>query len=130
MAPFGKKRRKTGSKSFGKFIRSLKTAVWYSNFDLHLPLLSSQRVDDFVRHHAFLKAYPLAEESVVRNVSNWFKNNPGAILGQETAFIEHTEVLVCIIPKIKTPLRRALERLNRIHAEPTVSSKATAWFAI
>jgi hypothetical protein len=63
-----------------------------------------------VIQHSNLRSRPRVPEKDVASLSNWFHNHQNAILDEETQFISHRKDLIALVPKVKTPLRRLLER--------------------
>lgn len=61
---------------------------------------------------------PTSDERDVENLENWFVANPGAINLPECSFIEKTDDLMSIVPKSKSPLRRALEKVSDFDLSP------------
>ncbi|MCJ1350419.1 MAG: hypothetical protein MMC33_000400 [Icmadophila ericetorum] len=57
-----------------------------------------------------LRERPKAGKKEIENIENWFWGNPGAILEEESNYIKHSDDLMTIVPKEKSPLRRVLER--------------------
>ncbi|KAF1959968.1 hypothetical protein CC80DRAFT_406147 [Byssothecium circinans] len=49
----------------------------------------------------------------VQSLENWLRNTQNAILDEEQAYVKHTHDLVPLVPKVRTPLRRLLERSSR-----------------
>lgn len=78
------------------------------------------RVDEFVALHAELKTKPNALPRQIANLKNWHINNDNAILEQERAYLDQAEDLTTIVPVVKTPLRRYMEK--------TEWFKTTRWF--
>ena len=71
-------------------------------------------IDRFVLDHSELKARPDASKHQIRNVRNWMSNNNKAIQDEETGFIRKEGDLMAFVPKVKTPLRRFIERFDFI----------------
>jgi hypothetical protein len=69
--------------------------------------------NELVLQHSDLRKRPSVAKKDRTSLANWFSNNPDAILPEETEFINHPQDLFAIVPKAKTPLRRALERSSR-----------------
>ncbi|KAF6829740.1 hypothetical protein CMUS01_08026 [Colletotrichum musicola] len=61
---------------------------------------------------------PTSDGRDVENLENWFLANPGAINPPESSFIEKTADLMSIVPKVKSPLRRAQERVSNFDLSP------------
>ncbi|KAL8922483.1 MAG: hypothetical protein Q9172_003548 [Xanthocarpia lactea] len=68
----------------------------------------------FVLDHSKLKARPDATKRQISNVKNWLGNNNGPIRPQEVSFIEEEGDLMPMVPRIKPPLRRFLDRFDMI----------------
>lgn len=69
--------------------------------------------NELVLQHSDLRRRPPVAKKDRTSLANWFSNNPDAILADETEFINHPQDLFAIVPKVETPLRRALERSSR-----------------
>lgn len=69
--------------------------------------------NELVLQHSELRRRPSVPRKDRISLANWFSNNPDAILPEETEFINHPQDLFAMVPKAKTPLRRALERSSR-----------------
>ena len=69
--------------------------------------------NELVLQHSDLRKRPSVPRKDRTSLANWFSNNPDAILPEETEFIGHARDLFAMVPKVKTPLRCALERSSR-----------------
>jgi len=69
--------------------------------------------NELVLQHSELRKRPPVTKKDRTSLKNWFANNPTAILPKETEFVTHLRDLFAMVPKAKTPLRRALERSSR-----------------
>ncbi|MCJ1432761.1 hypothetical protein MMC27_002118 [Xylographa pallens] len=74
-----------------------------------------ERYNQFILNHAQMKARPDATKHQVNNVKAWLFNNEHAIREDEASFIEAEGDLVPVVPKIKVPLRRLIERSDFMH---------------
>ncbi|MCJ1248357.1 hypothetical protein MMC30_005574 [Trapelia coarctata] len=81
--------------------------------------------NEFVLLHSQVKERPPAHRQEIQNIDNWFYSNPGAICDPETDYINHTDDLITIIPKTKTPLRRGLERFQSFQLSSLFSTTPT-----
>ena len=61
---------------------------------------------------------PQAENREVENLDNWFYANPGAINANEAGFIQERDDLISVVTKLKSPLRRGLEKITSIELSP------------
>ncbi|KAK2058304.1 hypothetical protein LY76DRAFT_545012 [Colletotrichum caudatum] len=84
--------------------------------------------DEHVLRCSQLCSLPKAEGRDIESIENWFLANPGAIGQSESSFISHKEDLVSIVPKIKSPLRRALERVSGFDLSPLFSMRPSGDF--
>lgn len=78
------------------------------------------RVDKFVALHAELKTKPNALPRQIANLKTWHSNYDKAILDEERAYLNQDEDLITIVPIVKTPLRRYMEK--------TKWFRTTHWF--
>ena len=70
-----------------------------------IPLL-----ERFILDHSALKARPDANAFQIRNVKTWLKNSNNPIAKEEVRYIDKEGDLMPMVPKIKTPLRRIMDR--------------------
>lgn len=57
-----------------------------------------------------LRKYPQAPKRDVKSVNNWhFNHDYRAIDEDEQKYLKHTEDLICLVQKDKTPLRKAMD---------------------
>jgi hypothetical protein len=75
-------------------------------------ILLTTRSDKFVLDHSALKERPLAAGHDIRNVENWLRTYDSAIDSEESSFIKQKDDLTNLVPKARTPLRRALEKVE------------------
>jgi len=68
--------------------------------------------NDFITSYSTLRSRPPAQDHEISNVINWFYRYPVAIFDRETEYVNHTDDLMSIVPKIRTPLRGALEKIR------------------
>ncbi|KAI9867436.1 MAG: hypothetical protein M1813_008994 [Trichoglossum hirsutum] len=68
--------------------------------------------NDFIASYSTLRSRPPANPHEITNVKNWFYRYPAAILDSEAEYVNHTDDLMSIVPKIKTPLRSVLENIR------------------
>jgi hypothetical protein len=67
-----------------------------------------------VLQYAELKKYPTAPPQDVQSLLNWHRNhNSCAIAEEERNYLIHVHDLFSLAPKVKTPLRRLLEKSRR-----------------
>lgn len=62
--------------------------------------------------HSKLKSCPNATDFQIKNVRTWLNNSNGAIHEDETKFIESDGDLIPVVPKLKTPLHRFIDRFE------------------
>ncbi|MCJ1475852.1 hypothetical protein MMC13_004516 [Lambiella insularis] len=74
-----------------------------------------ERYNQFILNHAQMKARPDATKHQVGNVKAWLFNNENAIREDEAAFIEAEGDLVPVVPRVKVPLRRLIEKSDFMH---------------
>jgi hypothetical protein len=80
-----------------------------------LPLSDSDNIsaDNFISSYSPILNRPPVRPLDIQSVRNWlFFNHPSAISTTESAFITHTDDLVAVQPKSKSPVRLFLERSN------------------
>jgi hypothetical protein len=84
----------------------------------HYPLqLSSyfadcEDADEFLAAYMEFRARPRAQSHEICNIKNWHQEYEGAIEKEEANYIDNTDDLISIVPKVKTPLRRLLEKMS------------------
>lgn len=66
--------------------------------------------DKTVLQHGQMRAKPTVPEKDIRSVQMWQHNHKNAILREETDYLQHTSDLFSIVPKLRSPLRRLIER--------------------
>lgn len=81
------------------------------------------RVDQFVVLHAELRSRPSVQKRQIQNIKNWHRRNPNAILPEEKDYINEEEDLMTIVPCLKTPLQRVLERTEWFSTSSCFRSK-------
>lgn len=68
-------------------------------------------IDEFVLQQAEIKKHPTASSQDVKSLQIWHWNHQNrAIDKAEHAYLNHSRDLFSVVPKVKTPLRRLLER--------------------
>lgn len=72
----------------------------------------TKATERFLLDHSRLKSCPNASEFQIRNVRNWFEASNGAIEAKERKFIDVDGDLIPIVPKLKTPLHRFIDRFE------------------
>ena len=72
--------------------------------------LANAHSERFILDHSALKARPDANEFQIQNVKTWMKNNKGSITAGEAKFITREGDLMPMVPKVKSPLRRFIDR--------------------
>ena len=77
---------------------------------LRLKHYTDPRLERFILDHSALKARPDANAFQIRNVKTWLKNNNHPIMKEEVRYIDKEGDLMPVVPKIKTPLRRFMDR--------------------
>lgn len=66
-----------------------------------------------------LRKYPRAPERDVKSINNWhFNHDYGAIDKDEQQYLEHTDDLICVVQKEKTPLRKVIDNSLRLRTLP------------
>lgn len=66
-----------------------------------------------------LRKYPQAPKRNVKSIKNWhFNHDYRAIDGDEQKYLEHTDDLICVVQKDKTPLRKAIDNSLRLRTLP------------
>ncbi|KAI4257779.1 MAG: hypothetical protein L6R42_005457, partial [Xanthoria sp. 1 TBL-2021] len=68
----------------------------------------------FVLDHSKLKARPDATKSQISNVKTWLDNTNHPIRPDEVSFIQKEGDLMPMVPRVKPPLRRFLDRFDII----------------
>jgi hypothetical protein len=72
-----------------------------------------QNPDELLIQHSALRSRPPVHKRYMRSIANWFFNQDGAILAEETAYIDKPNDLIQLVPKSRTPLRGLLEKSSR-----------------
>lgn len=75
---------------------------------------SDKALERFLLDHSQLKARSDATDFQICNVKNWLDSSNGAIKDEEAAFIEQEGDLIAIVPRVKTPLRRFIDKFPSI----------------
>lgn len=70
-------------------------------------------LDELVLQCSQIRSRPKVAKKNITSVSTWHYNNQNAILDKEVAYIEHSNDLFSMVPKIKSSLRAFLERSRR-----------------
>ena len=73
--------------------------------------------------HAALRSRPPVHKRYIRSITNWFFNQDGAILPEETSYIEKPDDLIQLVPKARTPLRGLLEKSSRFRLSKLWATK-------
>ncbi|KAI4259717.1 MAG: hypothetical protein L6R42_004448, partial [Xanthoria sp. 1 TBL-2021] len=94
------------------------------SFNLDLSIARQRAMDElvgrldqyqrFVLDHSKLKARPDATKRQISNVKNWLHNTNQPILQDEVSFIDEDGDLMPMVPRVKPPLRRFLDRFDII----------------
>jgi hypothetical protein len=72
--------------------------------------------DSFILQQSELKKYPRAKDQDIKSLENWHWNhNNCAIDPEEQKYLSYKHDLFSLVPRVKTPLRRFLDRF-RIHS--------------
>jgi len=72
--------------------------------------------DSFILQQSELKKYPCAKDQDIKSLENWHWNhNNCAIDPEEQKYLSYKHDLFSLVPRVKTPLRRFLDRF-RIHS--------------
>lgn len=66
--------------------------------------------NELVIQHSELRKRPRVADKDRNNLVNWFYNHGNAIATEESEYIQHSDDLFAIVPKLKTPLRRFMEK--------------------
>ena len=69
-------------------------------------------LERFILDHSELKARPDANKFQIDNIKSWLENSNGPITQAEVKFINKEGDLMPLVPKVKSPLRRVLDRYN------------------
>jgi hypothetical protein len=96
-----------------QLISNLWTSCFLS-FQLSIPSISDNRLTDtFISSYSPILNRPPVRLLDIQSVRNWlFHNHPSAISAAESSFITHTDDLMAVQPKSKSPVRLFLERSN------------------
>lgn len=70
-------------------------------------------IDKLVLQHSQMRARPKVPKKDICSLENWFSNKKGAILPEETEYINHTSDLFSLVTTPKSPLRSLLEHSSR-----------------
>ncbi|KAK7755882.1 hypothetical protein SLS62_002169 [Diatrype stigma] len=80
---------------------------------------SLSRYNELVLQQSKLRKYPQAPKRDVKSINNWhFNHDYRAIDGDEQKYLEHTDDLICVVQKDKTPLRKAIDNSLRLRTLP------------
>ncbi|KAL8929513.1 MAG: hypothetical protein Q9208_001182 [Pyrenodesmia sp. 3 TL-2023] len=66
----------------------------------------------FVLDHSQIKARPRAEKKQISYIKNWLENNNHPIREQEVSFVHHGGDLMPMVPRVKPPLRRWIDKFD------------------
>jgi hypothetical protein len=69
--------------------------------------------DNFIIQLQQLRTSPPVPAREIHNIRNWFFNHPNAIFSKEQDYINHTNDLMSVVCKPKTPIRLVLENSIR-----------------
>lgn len=75
---------------------------------------SDTPLESYVINQSQLKARSDATEFQIRNVKNWLHNNNNPIDWEEANFIQQEGDLIPVVPRVKTPLRRFVDKFPSI----------------
>ncbi|RDL33932.1 Uncharacterized protein BP5553_08300 [Venustampulla echinocandica] len=77
------------------------------------------KYNEFILQQIEFKKYPQPFRQDLKSLRNWHHNHDNvAIATDEQAYLTHTQDLISVIPKEKTPLRRLLERSRKFRILP------------
>ncbi|KAF4628645.1 hypothetical protein G7Y89_g9509 [Cudoniella acicularis] len=83
------------------------------------------KYNEFILQQTELKKYPQPFRQDLKSLRNWHHNHDNvAIATDEQAYLTHTQDLISVVPKEKTPLRRFLERSRKFRILPLWMQKA------
>ncbi|KAL8696381.1 MAG: hypothetical protein Q9201_007686 [Fulgogasparrea decipioides] len=71
-----------------------------------------ERYQRFLLDHSALKARSKATDSQIKYVKNWLNNTNGPIRPEEASFIQKEGDLIPLVPRLKPPLRRLIDRFG------------------
>jgi hypothetical protein len=75
--------------------------------------------DTFILQQAELKKFPRASALDVKSLMNWhYNHNDCAIAQEEQKYLTQTHDLFSLVPRVKTPLRRLLDRWRKFRVHP------------
>lgn len=72
--------------------------------------------DDLVNQYAQIRLMQKAPQKDINSISRWLENHPNAILDAEASYITRRDDLVRVTRRIKSPLRKFLERSSRFRS--------------
>ncbi|MCJ1457774.1 hypothetical protein MMC28_008143 [Mycoblastus sanguinarius] len=83
-----------------------------------------EKYQRFVLDHTQMKASPEATQFQISNVKRWLSNaNDNAIHEDEVGFLSREGDLIPVVPQVKTPLRRFIDKFNKIRLLPFFRDK-------
>jgi hypothetical protein len=75
--------------------------------------------DTFILQQAEVKKFPRAAEQDVKSLTIWQYNHNGcAIAEEEQQYLTQTHDLFNLVPRVKTPLRKLLDKSRKFRAHP------------
>jgi len=111
--------------------------LYFLSFQLSVPSISNNGLTDtFVSSYSPILSRPPVRHLDIQSVRNWlFDNHPSAISTAESSFITHTDDLMAVAPKSKSPVRFFLERsdyfrttfFKRTPSDPLVIEPENYW---
>ena len=67
-------------------------------------------LERFILDHSALKARPDANNFQIKNIKTWLENHNNPVTKAEIKFINKEGDLMPMVPKLKSPLRRFIDR--------------------
>ena len=97
---------------------------WLKAKQRQVKLLTNLVSERFVLDHTQMKASPEATQFQISNVKRWLSNaNDNAIHEDEVGFLSREGDLIPVVPQVKTPLRRFIDKFNKIRLLPFFRDK-------
>jgi hypothetical protein len=97
-----------------------KALLEYSKFqELWIDSSSFVFEDTFILQQAEVKNFPRASAVDVESLMNWhYNHNDCAIAEEEQKYLTQVHDLLSLVPRVKTPLRRLLDRWKKFRVHP------------
>lgn len=87
---------------------------------------SLSQYNQLLLQHAALQKYPKAPSRDIKNINRWHEHYENNVISEEEiGYLKHTEDLISVANKDKTPLRRMIDSSHRLRTLPIWKSAMT-----